>query len=124
MVKAASYARDNEIPYLGLCLGMQVMVIEFARYVLGSTEPNSTEFDASTPYPVIDLLPEQKDIENKGGTMRLGNYPCQLVDGSCAANAYKQNLIYERHRHRLEFNNQSWKRQEWFIADYLLMANW
>jgi len=88
MVKAANYARDNEIPYLGLCLGMHVMVIEFARFILGSMEPNSTEFDASTPYPVIDLLPEQKEIENKGGTMRLGNYPCQLVDGSRAASAY------------------------------------
>jgi len=106
MVKAATYARNNEIPYLGLCLGMHVMVIEFARYILGSTEPNSTEFDASTPYPVIDLLPEQKEIENKGGTMRLGNYPCQLVNGSRAANAYGQSLVYERHRHRLEFNNQ------------------
>jgi len=106
MLKAASYARDNEIPYLGLCLGMHVMVIEFARFILGSMEPNSTEFDASTPYPVIDLLPEQKEIENKGGTMRLGNYPCQLVDGSRAANAYGQKLVYERHRHRLEFNNQ------------------
>jgi len=106
MIKAASYARDNEIPYLGLCLGMHVMVIEFARYTLGSMEPNSTEFDASTPYPVIDLLPEQKEIENKGGTMRLGNYPCQLVDGSRVANAYGQSLVYERHRHRLEFNNQ------------------
>jgi CTP synthase len=106
MLKAASYARDNEIPYLGLCLGMHVMVIEFARYILGSMEPNSTEFDTSTPYPVIDLLPEQKEMENKGGTMRLGNYPCQLVDGSRAANAYGQSLVYERHRHRLEFNNQ------------------
>jgi CTP synthase len=106
MLKAASYARNNGIPYLGLCLGMQVMVIEFARYVLGSTEANSTEFDTSTPYPVIDLLPEQKNTENKGGTMRLGNYPCQLVPGSCAANAYGKSLIYERHRHRFEFNNQ------------------
>jgi CTP synthase len=106
MVKAASYARNNKIPYFGLCLGMQVMVIEFARYALGSTKPNSTEFDASTPYPVIDLLPEQKGVENKGGTMRLGNYPCQLVDGSRAAKAYGQSLVYERHRHRFEFNNQ------------------
>jgi len=106
MIKATSYARNNEIPYLGLCLGMHVMVIEFARYVLGSTEPNSAEFDASTPYPVIDLLPEQKETENKGGTMRLGNYPCQLVQGSRAANAYGQSLVYERHRHRFEFNNQ------------------
>jgi len=106
MLKAASYARNNEIPYLGLCLGMHVMVIEFARYIMGSPEPNSTEFDTSTPYPVIDLLPEQKGLENKGGTMRLGNYPCQLIDGSHAAKAYGQKLVYERHRHRFEFNNQ------------------
>jgi len=106
MIKAATYARENNIPYLGLCLGMHAMVIEFARHVLGSAEPNSTEFDASTRYPVIDLLPEQKDKENKGGTMRLGNYPCQLVDGSHAASAYGQSLVHERHRHRYEFNNQ------------------
>ncbi|MBA7664449.1 CTP synthase [subsurface metagenome] len=106
MIKAASYARDNEIPYLGLCLGMQVMVIEFARYVFSSNEPNSTELNASTPYPVIDLLPEQKKIKDKGGTMRLGNYPCQLVKGTRAAAAYGQELVYERHRHRYEFNNQ------------------
>ncbi|KKK57364.1 hypothetical protein LCGC14_3055210, partial [marine sediment metagenome] len=105
-IKAASYARNNKIPYLGLCLGMQVMVIEFARYALGLTEPNSTEFDASTPYPVIDLLPEQKNIENKGGTMRLGNYPCQLVQDSHAASAFGQSLVYERHRHLFEFNNE------------------
>ncbi len=106
MIKAANYARNHEIPYLGLCLGMQVMVIEFARYALNSNEPNSTEFNPSTPYPVIDILPEQKDIENKGGTMRLGNYPCQLLSGSLAAHAYGQSLVYERHRHRFEFNNQ------------------
>jgi CTP synthase len=85
---------------------MQVMVIEFARHVLDTPEPNSAEFDASTPYPVIDLLPSQKDIENKGNTMRLGDYPCKLVDNSHAANAYGQSLIYERHRHRYEFNNK------------------
>ncbi len=106
MIRAATYARDNNIPYLGLCLGMQVMVIEFARYVVNSNEPNSTEFNASTPYPVIDLLPEQKTIANKGGTMRLGNYPCQLLPGSRAAEAYGESLIYERHRHRFEFNNE------------------
>jgi CTP synthase len=106
MVKAANYARNNEIPYLGLCLGMHVMVIELARYAVGSNKPNSAEFDANTPYPVIDLLPEQKGIKNKGGTMRLGNYPCQLVDGSRAAKAYGRELIYERHRHRFEFNNE------------------
>ncbi|MFC1915454.1 CTP synthase [Chloroflexota bacterium] len=106
MVQAANYARINEIPYLGLCLGMQVMVIEFARQTLNSTEPNSTEFDSTTPYPVIDLLPDQKDMKNKGGTMRLGNYPCQLLPNSHAARAYGQNMIYERHRHRFEFNNE------------------
>jgi len=106
MIKAATYARTNEIPYLGLCLGMQVMVIEFARYALDSTKANSAEFDPTTPYPVIDLLPEQEGVENKGGTMRLGNYPCQLVPGSRAASAYRQSLVYERHRHRFEFNNQ------------------
>lgn len=108
MIKAATYARENKIPYLGLCLGMHVMVIEFARYVLGSLKPNSTEFDTATAYPVIDLLPEQKGLENKGGTMRLGNYPCQLVASSRAASAYGngQSLAYERHRHRFEFSNE------------------
>ncbi len=106
MIKAARYARTNKIPYLGLCLGMQVMVIEFARHVLKSSKPNSTEFDASTPYPVIDLLPGQRDIVNKGKTMRLGNYPCKLIDYSRAAKAYEQSLIQERHRHRYEFNNR------------------
>ncbi|HEY32843.1 MAG TPA: CTP synthase [Dehalococcoidia bacterium] len=104
MIKAAKYARTNDIPYLGLCLGMQVMVIEFARYVFDSDRPNSTEFDETTPYPVIDLMPDQ-DMEKMGGTMRLGNYPCQLVDNSLAARAYGQCLIQERHRHRYELNN-------------------
>ena len=107
MVSAARYARNNEIPYLGLCLGMQVMVIEFARHALKLSQANSTEFDASTPYPVIDLLPEQKEIESKGGTMRLGNYPCKLLPESRAAKAYGNRLVHEeRHRHRFEFNNQ------------------
>ncbi len=106
MIKAVTYARENKLPYLGLCLGMQVMVIEFARHTFGSNKPNSTEFDPNTPYPVIDFLPEQKDLKKKGGTMRLGNYPCQLVPGSRAAAAYGQSLISERHRHRYEFNNE------------------
>jgi len=106
MVKVASYARQNKIPYLGLCLGMQVMVIEFARHAFASDRANSTEFDADTPYPVIDLLPEQKAVANKGGTMRLGNYPCRLLADSLAAKAYGQELVYERHRHRFEFNNE------------------
>ncbi len=106
MVRAAHYARTNEIPYLGLCLGLHVMVIEFARHVLKSESPNSTEFDPGTSYPVIDFLPEQKKVHQKGGTMRLGNYPCNLVPGTRAARAYGQSLIHERHRHRYEFNNE------------------
>ena len=107
MIRAATYARENKIPYLGLCLGMQVMVIEFARYVLNSDEPNSTEFNPSTPYPVISLLSEQKGIEDMGGTMRLGNYPCKLLKDSRAGRAYSANgTIQERHRHRYEFNNE------------------
>jgi CTP synthase len=105
MVGAATYARENRIPYLGLCLGMQVMVIEFARYALGSKEANSTEFNPDTPYPIIDLMLDQKG-KIKGGTMRLGDYPCKLLSGSRAAKAYGQELIYERHRHRFEFNNK------------------
>jgi CTP synthase len=105
MLKAATYARENKIPYLGLCLGMQVMVIEFARYILGVKTPHSAEFNETTPHPVIALLPDQQKIKDKGGTMRLGIYPCKLVTGSHAATAYKENLVYERHRHRYEFNN-------------------
>jgi CTP synthase len=104
-ILAARYARENRSPYQGLCLGMQVMVIELARYALGSDEPNSTEFNPHTRYPVIDLLPEQRDITDLGGTMRLGAYPCVLVPGTRAAQAYGVDLVYERHRHRFEFNN-------------------
>ncbi len=105
MVVAARYARLNHIPYLGLCLGMQVMVIEFGRYALRSSEVNSTEFDPRTPYPVICLLPEQQTVTNLGGTMRLGAYPCYLVPGTQAYRAYGQSVVHERHRHRFEFNN-------------------
>lgn len=105
-VVAARYARSHKVPYLGLCLGMQVMVIEFARFVFDSDEPNSTEFDAHTRYPVIDLMPDQRDIADMGGTMRLGTYPCRLVEGSRAARAYGRDLVLERHRHRWEFNNE------------------
>jgi CTP synthase len=111
MVRAATYARENKIPYLGLCLGMQVMVIEFARYALGSQEANSTEFNPDTTHPVIDLMLDQKG-KIKGGTMRLGDYPCKLLSGSRAAKAYGQELIYERHRHRFEFNNDYRERLE------------
>ncbi|MDD4874302.1 MAG: CTP synthase [Dehalococcoidales bacterium] len=105
MVKAVKYARQNKIPYFGICLGMQVMVIEFARFVLCSDTPNSSEFDECTAQPVIAYLPEQKCISEKGGTMRLGTYPCKLVAGTHAADAYGKAEIYERHRHRYEFNN-------------------
>lgn len=104
-IQAARYARENKIPYLGLCLGMQVMVIEFGRYVFGSEDANSTEFNRNTPHPVIDLLPEQRGIGEMGGTMRLGLYPCQLVDGTIARMAYDSMEVQERHRHRFEFNN-------------------
>jgi CTP synthase len=105
MIKAAKFAREREIPYLGLCLGMQTMVVEFGRHVFHTDKVNSTEFDASSAYPVIDLLPEQHGIEQKGGTMRLGTYPCHLVAGTIAARAYGSEVVYERHRHRYEFNN-------------------
>ncbi len=105
MIKAAKYAREHQIPYLGLCLGLQVMVVEICRNFLCSDEPNSTEFAPNTPYPVIDLLPEQRGSDTKGGTMRLGTYPCHLVEGSRAAAAYREGVAYERHRHRFEFNN-------------------
>jgi len=104
-IVAARYARQHNIPYLGLCLGMQVMCIEFARHVLGDERANSTEFDPDTPHPVIDLMPDQRDIEDMGGTMRLGAYPCQLQPGTHAEAAYTTSEISERHRHRWEFNN-------------------
>ncbi|OGO11910.1 MAG: CTP synthase [Chloroflexi bacterium RBG_13_68_17] len=104
-IAAARYARETKTPYLGLCLGMQVMVIEFARHVLGSEAPNSTEFDRGTPHPVIDLLPEQRGIGDMGGTMRLGLYPCHLTPGTRAGEAYAEAVVQERHRHRFEFNN-------------------
>ena len=105
-VQAARYARENKVPYLGLCLGMQVMVIDIARLLLNNDEPNSTEFDHSTRYPVIDLLPEQRSISDMGGTMRLGVYPCMLVPGTRAAEAYGVPEVLERHRHRFELNNE------------------
>jgi len=106
MIKGAKFAREREVPYLGLCLGMQTMVIEFGRHFFRTEKVNSTEFDASSAYPVIDLLPEQRGLEQKGGTMRLGTYPCHLVKGTRAAHAYGTEVAYERHRHRYEFNNQ------------------
>jgi CTP synthase len=104
-VQAVRYGRERKVPTLGLCMGMQCMVIELARTALGTEDANSTEFDAFTPHPVIDLLPEQRDVADKGGTMRLGSYPCVLEAGSLAARAYGQPIVLERHRHRYEFNN-------------------
>ena len=105
-VLAARYARERGVPYLGLCLGLQCGVIEFARYVVGERDANSTEFDLFTDAPVIDLMPDQREVEDKGGSMRLGLYPARLTAGTKAAAAYGTEVIYERHRHRFEVNNQ------------------
>jgi CTP synthase len=106
-IAAAEYARANNVPYLGLCLGMQCATIAFARHVMGAgCGANSTEFDPHTPHPVIDFMPDQLDITDKGGTMRLGNYPCALTPGTRAAEAYGAEQVGERHRHRFEFNNK------------------
>ena len=104
-IRAVQYARENGIPFLGLCLGMQCAVIEFARHVCGMTDAHSTEFSHETKHPVIDLMLSQKDVEDKGGTMRLGSYPCKLREGSKSFAAYGEQEICERHRHRYEFNN-------------------
>ena len=104
-VLAARYARENKVPYLGLCLGLQCGVIEFARDVVGAADANSTEFDLFTNAPVIDFMPDQRELEEKGGTMRLGVYPAKLTPGSKAAEAYGEEVIYERHRHRFEVSN-------------------
>jgi len=104
-IKAARFARENDIPYFGLCLGMQVMVIEFARHVLQHEMANSSEFDHATLAPIIDLMPDQHDITDKGGTMRLGLYPCNLIPGTKAQQAYQTHQVDERHRHRFELNN-------------------
>ncbi|MCC5910970.1 MAG: CTP synthase [Clostridiaceae bacterium] len=105
-ITAIKYARENKVPLLGICLGMQLAVVEFARHVVGLTDANSAELDPDTPYPVIDLMPEQRDIEEKGGTMRLGTYPCKINPSTKTKEVYNEDLIYERHRHRYEFNNE------------------
>ncbi|WP_196594473.1 CTP synthase [Pectinatus sottacetonis] len=104
-IAAIKYARENNIPFLGLCLGMHCAVVEFARDVCGLTDAHSTEFNKETKYPVIDLMQSQVNIEDKGGTMRLGSYPCKLAEGTHAFAAYGEKLINERHRHRYELNN-------------------
>ncbi|RNA67843.1 CTP synthase [Alteribacter keqinensis] len=105
-IAAIEYARTKNIPFLGICLGMQLASVEFARHVLGMEGANSAELNPGTPYPVIDLLPEQKDVEDYGGTLRLGLYPCKLQEGTKAYEAYGEQVVYERHRHRYEFNNE------------------
>ncbi|WP_202079677.1 CTP synthase [Caldalkalibacillus salinus] len=105
-IDTVQFAREHKIPFLGICLGMQVACIEFARHVLDYQGANSSEIQPETRYPVIDLLPEQKDVEDLGGTMRLGLYPCKIAQGTKAYEAYQDELIYERHRHRYEFNNE------------------
>ena len=104
-IEATRFAREHKIPFLGLCLGMQCAVIEFARNVCGLKNANSTEFDKKNKYPVISLLEEQKNVKDMGGTMRLGAYPCKIKKGSIAYKAYKKYSVLERHRHRYEFNN-------------------
>ena len=111
-IEAVKYARENKMPFFGICLGMQMAVIEFGRNVLGWSDAHSTEMDASTSHPVIALMEEQKKIKNKGGTMRLGAYPCEIMNDSLAHRIYKTTEISERHRHRWEFNNNYIKEYE------------
>ncbi len=106
MMIASKYARDKKIPYFGICLGMQIALIEIARNALGFRDAHTTEVDAGTPYPIIDLMDSQKNLENLGGTMRLGDYPCVTEEGTKARQLYKEEKILERHRHRYEFNNK------------------
>lgn len=105
-IAAIQYARESKKPFFGICLGMQLASVEFARNVLGYKDAHSTEFAEDTSYPIIDLLPEQKDVEDLGGTLRLGIYPCKLQEGTKAQQAYNSDMAHERHRHRFEFNNQ------------------
>jgi CTP synthase len=120
-IMAAKYARENNVPYLGLCLGMQIATIEFARNVLKLEKAHSTEFDPATPHPVIALLGEQKKVTKKGGSMRLGAQPCQLVMGTRAAQLYGAFVVHERHRHRYEFNNAY--RDRFAKADFVFSGN-
>lgn len=118
-IAAVKYARENKIPYFGICLGMQMAVIEFARNIVGMKGAHSSEFNAETKYPVIDLMPEQRDIDEMGGTMRLGLYPCKIKPGSKAESIYNEELIYERHRHRYEVNNDF---RDTFIEKGLILS--
>lgn len=116
-IEATRYAREQKKPYLGICLGMQLATVEYARNALAMKDAHSTEFVPGTAHPIIDLLPEQKDIEDLGGTLRLGLYPCRLQEGTKAFSAYQEKVVYERHRHRYEFNNHY--RQEMEAAGFI-----
>jgi CTP synthase len=105
MIAAAKYAREKKVPYLGICLGMQVAIIEFARHICGYRDANSFELDPDTLHPVIALLPDQNGVTDLGGTLRLGSYPCELGENTLARELYGESLIHERHRHRYEVNN-------------------
>ncbi len=105
-IQAVRHAREQQVPFLGLCLGLQCAVIEFARARLGLAEANSAEFDPTTPHPVIDLMESQQDVEDMGGTMRLGLYAARLAEGSHSRRLYGEEVVYERHRHRYEVNNR------------------
>ena len=105
MIETAHYAREHQVPYLGLCLGMQVMVIEWVRNILGLSEANSSELDPDTPHPVIHIMPDQRSVTDKGGTMRLGGYPCRPLENTLTMQAYQKTEVVERHRHRFELNN-------------------
>ena len=111
-IATIKYARENKVPFLGICLGMQMAVVEFARNVLGLKDANSEEFDKNTLNPVIHIMDDQKEIENKGGTMRLGSYPCVLKEGTLAYKLYGKQEIAERHRHRFEYNNDYKEKME------------
>ena len=111
-IKAIQYVRENNIPFFGICLGMQCAVVEFARNIIGIPKASSTEVEETTAEPIIDLMPDQKKITKKGGTMRLGTYACSLRPNSKAAKAYNSQQIQERHRHRYEFNNTYLERME------------
>src|SRR5690606_17422071 len=105
-IEAIKYARENNIPFLGICFGMQLAVVEFARNVAKFKDAHSSEINPDTPYPVIDLMPEQKDAEATNGSMRLGLYPCKIKEDTLAFKIYNDEIIYERHRHKFEFNNE------------------
>ena len=111
-IETIRYARENKVPFLGICLGMQMAVVEFARNVLNLKDANSAELDENTQNPVIHIMEEQKGIDKKGGTMRLGAYPCMIKEGTLASNLYGEKEISERHRHRYEYNNNYKERLE------------